>query len=118
MAEYIEREALLNRIAAHIKQITPIEENRDRFYHDSGRNGAITGAILEVQNLPAADVVPKVNDAEGGREGGLGHVVHGRWEDTPIGTIKCTLCGSCYNMYKGFAKYCPHCGAKMDGEEE
>lgn len=45
-------------------------------------------------------------------------VRHGEWEDTPIGTIKCTLCGCSYNLYKGFAKYCPNCGAKMDKEAQ
>lgn len=43
-------------------------------------------------------------------------VQHGRWIGTPIGTIKCSLCGGSYNIYKGFAKYCPNCGARMDLE--
>jgi hypothetical protein len=59
MAEYIEREALMKRIRTHIKQITPIEENRDMFYHDSGINAEATGAWLEVKNAPAADVVSR-----------------------------------------------------------
>lgn len=60
MAEYIEREAVMKRIKAHIKQITPIEESRDMFFHDSGINGEATGAWLEVKNAPAADVVEVV----------------------------------------------------------
>lgn len=60
MAEYIEREALLNRLKTKVKRITPIEESRDMFYHDSGVNGALTRAMLEAENAPAADVVPVV----------------------------------------------------------
>lgn len=55
------------------------------------------------RNAPAVDAAP---------------VVHARWVDTIIGTIKCTLCGCCYNMYEGFAKYCPNCGARMDQEAD
>ena len=43
-------------------------------------------------------------------------VRHGRWIGTSFGTIKCSLCGSSYNIYKGFAEYCAGCGAKMDLE--
>lgn len=43
-------------------------------------------------------------------------VRHGYWVDTPIGIIKCNLCGAGFNIYKGFVKYCGSCGAKMDAE--
>lgn len=58
--EYIERGAVLNAISALAIRITPIEENRDRFYHDSGWNGACVGARVEVGKTPAADVVEVV----------------------------------------------------------
>jgi hypothetical protein len=60
MAEYIEREALLNRVKTLTNRITPIEENRDMFYHDSGWNGAIVRARIEIGKIPAADVVEVV----------------------------------------------------------
>ena len=44
-------------------------------------------------------------------------VRHGRWIDTPIGTIECSECGHGYNLVGMFAFYCPHCGAKMDLKE-
>ena len=60
-------------------------------------------ARAEIMALPPIDAAP---------------VVHGRWEDTVIGTAKCNLCGGNYNVYKEFMKYCPNCGAKMDGGKE
>lgn len=43
-------------------------------------------------------------------------VVHGKWTttDTLLGRCcVCSVCGSCPTMEY---KYCPYCGAKMDGE--
>ena len=42
---------------------------------------------------------------------------HGRWIDSPIGTIECSECGHGYNLVGMFVFYCPHCGAKMDLED-
>lgn len=58
--EYIERGAVLNAISALAIRITPIEENRDMFYHDSGWNGASVGARVEAGKIPASDVVEVV----------------------------------------------------------
>lgn len=100
MAEYIEREALLNRITSLIKEITPIEENRDMFYHDSGWNGAITAASIAVKNAPSEDVAP---------------VRNGRWDKYGL----CSYYGK-HDFHDAYgepygSEYCPHCGAKMDG---
>ena len=70
-----------------------------------------------LRNIPAADVV---------------EVVHGRWIESynPLGfdEVKCAECSSCgedwimgddeciYD-YIVHWKYCPSCGAKMDGDE-
>ena len=116
MAEYIKREVALNRLETLKKTITPIEENRDLFYHDSGINGAITGAILEVEKIPAADVVEvkhgywKVLIFKGGRRSGQAEA-------------KCSICGrdAVYQITEEkweFENYCPHCDAKMDGGKE
>ena len=58
----------------------------------------------DLEAFPAADVAP---------------VVHGRWvehefEDEPcFGTeYECSACGK---FQYGDSKYCPNCGAKMDG---
>lgn len=78
--EYIEREASLIRIRRLMKQITPIEESRDMFFHDSGINGAITGALLEVENIPAADVVEVVRCKDCKYYGWEQEPCHGRVE--------------------------------------
>lgn len=98
--EYIERGAVVAMLRTITIRITPIEENRDRFYHDSGWNGASVGARVEVGKIPAADVV---------------EVVHARWEkihdDPSVNKYRCTNC----KAEKMRDNYCPNCGAKMDG---
>lgn len=49
-------------------------------------------------------------------------VVHGRWESRTdlFGFVRCSACKDC-NIYDKWAdgkkwNYCPHCGAKMDGD--
>lgn len=59
-------------------------------------------------------------------------VVHGRWLDCydNFETAECDRCknqfevtfdgeanGALFDGFKQFYKFCPHCGAKMDGEE-
>lgn len=46
---------------------------------------------------------------------------HGYWRIEPylIGTThRCSICGENYGMPHGIYKYCPNCGAIMDGEEK
>lgn len=92
MAEYIEREALI--------------EDLDKAAKHGGM-GAIIAQTLQryVQRVPAADVAP---------------VVHGRWieKSAPARKIyfECSHCGAQENKHtaiKGY--YCWRCGAKMDG---
>ena len=57
----------------------------------------------QIGNLPAADVI---------------EVVHGEWEtaDTSLGQYYiCSVCGDFSALEH---KYCPYCGAKMDGGKE
>lgn len=65
----------------------------------------------EIDTMPAANVQP---------------VKHGKWEyyknNGIFDTHKCTLCGEKYEMYMDIEpttkyKYCPNCGARMDGEQ-
>lgn len=95
IAEYIEREALLEDIAA-------AETN--------GGMGAVVAGTLRryVKRQPAADVAP---------------VRHGYWIDKPTGRYRqwqswCSVCenrsgigGIESNRHK---PYCPNCGARMD----
>lgn len=99
MAEYIEREAIME---------FPIR--KDHCDKERANEHFIFGieSVLEyVENLPAADVAP---------------VVHGRWMKRRNGGTLCSRCGH-YTQYKGQvldmseAIACPWCGAMMDGEE-
>lgn len=64
------------------------------------------GFLLELDAMPAADVVP---------------VVHGRWLSCEVHNDieQCSECGMIfhYPSYYGY-KFCPNCGAKMDKEVE
>lgn len=101
MAEYIEREAIME---------FPIRKDRcDKEHANEHFIFGIESVLEYVENLPAADVAP---------------VVHGRWDgDT------CTACKLPwkYNMvqdaddwgyFDPMPDYCPNCGAKMDGGDE
>lgn len=49
-------------------------------------------------------------------------VVHGRWQQVDEDAWTCTACGNIWTFLDGGpnennAKYCPVCGAKMNGEE-
>jgi hypothetical protein len=106
MAEYIEREILLKK--NFYSENCNSEENRWNDY-----------AIKDIiRHIPAADVAP---------------VKHGHWiynqngHDWGLGAWECSLCHSVNNnlpidkrfspyVYAG-SKYCPNCGAKMNGGE-
>jgi hypothetical protein len=98
MAEYINREELLKDINDSV-----------RFSTRNGVSAEIRGAhkiVDRIYSAPTADVV---------------EVVHGEWEivDSDLDWVdgKCSACGYTDCFYEsGFYKYCPDCGAKMDGE--
>lgn len=60
----------------------------------------------EINSIPTADVAP---------------VVHGRWikddflSDDVNNAEKCSQCGELIGWFGNLPKYCPECGAKMDG---
>nr|DAG22577.1 MAG TPA: LysW biosynthesis protein LysW [Caudoviricetes sp.] len=99
MEKYIEREALL----AHLRECKETSTG-------SGLTAAVITAIQSfVEGMPLADVAP---------------VVHGRWapsEENP-GFLVCSACGDCYVVDEWADgkkwRYCPACGAKMDGKGE
>ena len=95
MAEYIAREELLAQLRAmESYNVSPMYR---RGYDD---------CVATVLNATTADVVP---------------VVHGWWNATET----CSLCGekstegldaTTWNYW--LPNYCPHCGARMDGDAE
>ena len=98
MSEYIEREATL-------------WHKRVMIGSDwSGEYSAEAVLVEDINKLPAADVA---------------EVVHGRWIDSP-NIPECVVCSNC--MSDGLSaqvlapapvhyRFCPCCGARMDGEE-
>lgn len=97
MSKYIDRQALLD-------AIPPTKEDKQISLY-----GAVADFISLVCDVPAADVVP---------------VVHGHWtlERDPDDGNKpvcyhCSVCDSdgCHTSIRIAYKYCPNCGAKMDG---
>ena len=92
MDEYIKRETAIRMVMA-------------AKWGDSS-DGAMAMEI--VASAPAADVAP---------------VVHARWIGAPLcgnDNCKCSNCGSWHNIHANLRgkitqKYCPSCGAKMDG---
>ena len=106
MAEYIELEAFLKDIEE--RYCLPCKEaGKD---HNGCRCRAcwVDDMRGDVIDAPDADVAP---------------VVHGRWIGAPLcgnDNCKCSECGSWHNIHANLRgeimqKYCPNCGAKMDG---
>lgn len=78
------------------------------------------GAMVELR-----DVIQALRQAEA-QTGEVEPVVHGYWIQIDDGvSAKCGICGACAcdldEGFEEFAKsyrYCPRCGAKMDGEAQ
>ena len=101
MAEYIEREALIEKLRT---MPIPKQAGSANTWLDNCAVG-VNAAIWEVASFPAADVAP---------------VVYSYWEhkitsdEENIG-----ICHNCKYPVSWFweqTKYCPNCGAKMDGK--
>ena len=88
MAEYIERETLIEKL------------NEAPAYFDSGdiRYGIDIATSMVIEQ-PTADVV---------------EVKHGEWIclEQEIGLYECSLCN--HKMLRSKSNFCPNCGAKMD----
>lgn len=92
----------------YITKEQAIDEVWDAF---TSRDDPDLGRVIEenIERLPAADVVP---------------VVHAQWEipifidgnDALDPRVKCSECGEVEAALARW-KYCPNCGARMDGGE-
>lgn len=92
MAEYIEREALIQKIDEGFDKTDPCGEEQIGFLK----------CRRIVREIPAADVAP---------------VRHGVWERIPgIPYPRCSLCLVMTHWNNFVPRYCDACGAKMDGD--
>ena len=98
MADYIDREALLQEIS----------QQKAASKHSFPRRSFVVGDVIAcIRTVPAADVAP---------------VVHGRWIGKPLcgnDNCRCSICGSRFNVHAYLRGditqiYCPNCGARMD----
>ena len=114
MDEYIERETFLKEIEE--RYCLPCKEEGKDYDGCRCRACWVDDMRGDVICAPAADVAS---------------VVHGRWVDKPliksfkhtnIPVVECSACGIDFcdiiNNHYFMYKYCPNCGAKMDGGVE
>lgn len=105
MKEYIEREAVLNRLEQSMRWC----ENELEI--GEFKRGCMASLRDEIGNIKHSEVIPSADVEE---------VRHGEWEYYTIGVTsyrECSVCGE--NSPSGFkSPYCPNCGAKMDGGKE
>lgn len=102
MKEYIDREAAENAIRNELPLSTWMKRSVDKAAHAMG----VT--VDAIESIPAADVE---------------EVRHGRWIEAPkLGCAECSECGRYFVLddwgmedMEHFNRYCPNCGAKMDG---
>lgn len=95
------------------KAIAYVEEQYRLFKDDEGKQAIVEGCVEALKFTPTVDVV---------------EVVHGEWvliversdylEPPSCDTAKCSICGRKIDVSETGFKYCPYCGAKMDGGKE
>ena len=108
MDDYISRQAAIDTLAEQIALCDKAPKSfgismKDE-YAVKVERASLIAYKEQLEAIPAADVVP---------------LVHARWENYSSITIKCSRCGHVIHDWRySECKYCPNCGAKMDGERE
>ena len=75
----------------------------EKYFYEHLDDVHIAGAMNAIDEIPAADVAP---------------IHHGRWETGYFHDRVCSCCTHPDNDLEERAhRFCPHCGAKMDGKE-
>lgn len=88
--------------------------NRKEFLEHMKHTNRFFGVKFDIENFPAADVVPVAHAWWQGTADGYadGELVYDMWE--------CSACG--YDADgtddKPCWRYCPNCGARMDGDSQ
>lgn len=123
MAEYIEREALLH----------DIEQSVVYTVREKITSAEMRGARKVIERIKCAPAVEPIYIHEPTKsefkrmaaQMGYEPIVHGRWIGAPLcgnDNCRCSECGSWHNIHANLLgeimqKYCPYCGAKMDGSD-
>ena len=95
MTKYISKADAINTILGDMQNG---ESNMEEIF-----NTALRKAASRIDTIPAADVVP---------------VVHAEWKENDNETWSCSRCHSWIpDEQYDYARYCLHCGAKMDKED-
>lgn len=99
MDEYISREAIVKEIKEEIKACDV------KFVEDIQIKKGLKIALKDIKVAKATDVQP---------------VKHGEWKINSDGYYPyCSVCGTAADqLTKHLTKYCPECGARMDGDAE
>lgn len=106
MAEYIDKQAVINRIKEYALEVYGIDLDDAKQFAGRSLEENYSEGLYEakelVEDIPTADVAP---------------VRHGHWIEDGDCQI-CSECGEehCWDEYR--AAYCDSCGAKMDGGED
>ena len=101
--EYIEREAIINKIV-NTPTVPSRQYYKGNFVYADGVSGRQNEIINYINEQPAADVAP---------------VKHGHWNVGYFHDRVCSCCTHPSNNLDDYPyKFCPHCGAKMDGGAE
>ena len=102
MAEYIERESLLEGLRKSYNELKRIDGSL-MYEHEhqicQAQMSTFAECAMRLKNAPAADVV---------------EVRRGVWKDNHNGTFTCSVCGG----QSSKMDWCGRCGAKMDGKGE
>ena len=117
MAEYIEREAVLNILASKNAPWDGYQKVADLRIADVVSKAAYDQVAWE-RNL-AEGQLKSIGKSLGEKMDDVQPVKHGRWvfnkppDDWIMSLYACDQCG---HVEEGKPNYCPNCGSKMDGE--
>ena len=115
MAEYIEREALLHDIEQSV------------VYTVRGKitSAEMRGAHKIIERIKCAPAVEPIYIHEPTKsefkrpavQMDYAPVVHGRWISNCVDSPAFFVCDQCNTVWYNDTKFCPNCGARMDGAE-
>lgn len=112
MAEYIERtEEIMLAMNAGARAI----ENTERYHGAVYTKDVLSENPQKIPYLLAAKVLREVSDTSAAD---VAQVVHGRWNvvaGRKLDNAICSNCGRHFQAYYEAYRFCPNCGAKMDG---